>query len=186
MSASAAFGGRGRPPSSEPMTPLKLIFAGSGEFGLPTLKAVQTAGYEIVQVYSQPDKPAGRGRVLTPTPIAQYAAEQKLPVVCTDSLNTQTLPIADVMIVIAFGQKISDAVAHHAKYGSVNLHASLLPKYRGAAPIHWAILGGENVTGNSIIRLAQKMDAGAVLGQSQRRILKMMRLRISTQSVRER
>ena len=147
-------------------TPLKIIFAGSGEFGLPTLKAVQLAGHEIVQVYSQPDKPAGRGRTLTPTPIAQYAIEQKLPLLCTDSLNSQILPVADVMIVIAFGQKISDAIANHAKYGSVNLHASLLPAYRGAAPIHWAILRGETVTGNSIIRLAQKMDAGAVLEQS--------------------
>ena len=148
------------------MTQLKIIFAGSGEFGLPTLKAVQSAGHKIVQVYSQPDKPAGRGRTLTPTPIAQYAAEQKLPLLCTDSLNSQSLPVADVLIVIAFGQKISDAVANHAKFGSVNLHASLLPKHRGAAPIHWAILRGENVTGNSIIRLAQKMDAGALLGQS--------------------
>jgi methionyl-tRNA formyltransferase len=71
------------------------------------------------------------------------------------------------MVVIAFGQKISQTVANHPRLGSVNLHASLLPKFRGAAPINWAILNGEKITGNSVIRLAQRMDAGAILGQSQ-------------------
>src|SRR5580765_6667880 len=147
-------------------TTLKILFAGSGEFGLPTLRAVQSAGHEIVRVFSQPDRPAGRGRKLTPTPIAQYAIEQNLPVTRTANLNTESLPPADVMVVIAFGQKIADNVVHHPRLGSVNLHASRLPKYRGAAPINAAILAGETVAGNSIIRLAQKMDAGAVLTQS--------------------
>ena len=146
--------------------PLKIIFAGSGEFGVPTLKAILDAGHDVVQTYSQPDRPAGRGRVLTPTPIAQFALDRSLPLIRTENLNAETLPTADLLIVIAFGQKISPAVAHHARLGSVNLHASRLPKYRGAAPIHWAILRGETITGNSIIRLADKMDAGAVLGQS--------------------
>ena len=84
----------------------------------------------------------------------------------TANLNAEELPAADLLIVIAFGQKISEAVANHPRLGSVNLHASRLPKYRGAAPINWAILRGETVTGNSIIRLAQRMDAGAVLGMS--------------------
>ena len=151
--------------------PLKIIFAGSGEFGVPTLKAILDAGHDVVQTYSQPDRPAGRGRVLTPTPIAQFALDRSLPLIRTENLNAETLPTADLLIVIAFGQKISPAVAHHARLGSVNLHASCLPKYRGAAPIHWAILNGETITGNSIIRLADKMDAGAVLGQSSVNIL---------------
>ena len=147
-------------------TPLKIIFAGSGEFGLPTLRGLLDAGHEVVRVFSQPDRPAGRGRTLTPTPIAGFAIERSLSLVRTDNLNAETLPEADLLVVIAFGQKISDAVANHCRLGSVNLHASLLPKYRGAAPINWAVLRGETVTGNSIIRLAQRMDAGAVLGQS--------------------
>ena len=148
----------------------KIIFAGSGEFGLPTLRALREAGHEIVQIFSQPDRPAGRGRKLTPTPVAQYAIDQNLPLVRTANINAEQLPSADVMVVIAFGQKIADAVVHHPRLGSVNLHASRLPKYRGAAPINAAILQGESVTGNSIIRLAQKMDAGTILGQSSIRI----------------
>ena len=148
------------------MSRLKLIFSGSGEFGLPTLRALLEAGHEIVQVISQPDRPAGRGRTLTPTPIAAFAASQNLPLLKTANINTEPLPPADVMLVIAFGQKIGETAVHHSRLGSVNLHASILPKYRGAAPINWAIIRGERVAGNSVIRLAPKMDAGAVLGQS--------------------
>src|SRR4051812_45457948 len=149
------------------MNALSIIFAGAGEFGLPTLRALIDAGHRIVQVITQPDRPAGRGKKLTPTAIGQLAIERNLPLVRTENINAEKLPEADVMVVIAFGQKISQAIANHPKFGSVNLHASRLPKYRGAAPIHTAILAGETVTGNSIIRLADKMDAGAVLGMSQ-------------------
>ena len=146
--------------------PLKILFAGSGGFGLPTLVILQRAGHEIGQVYTQPDRPAGRGKMLTPTPVAEFAIKENLPLIRTDHLTSEPLPAADVLVVIAFGQKISPAVANHCRLGSVNLHASLLPKYRGAAPINWAILRGETETGNSVIRLADRMDAGAVLGQS--------------------
>jgi methionyl-tRNA formyltransferase len=145
---------------------LRIIFAGSGEFGLPTLRALRSAGHQLVQIISQPDRPAGRGRKLAPTPISQFAIENSLPLTRTDDINRESLPLADLMIVIAFGQKISEAVANHPRLGSVNLHASRLPKYRGAAPINWAILNGETETGNSVIRLAQRMDAGAILGIS--------------------
>jgi methionyl-tRNA formyltransferase len=144
----------------------RLIFSGSGEFGLPTLRALLEAGHEVVQVVSQPDRPAGRGRTLTPTPIAAFAASAGLPVLQTANINAEHLPPADAMVVIAFGQKIGEAVVHHPRLGSVNLHASILPRYRGAAPINWAIIRGEQVAGNSVIRLAPRMDAGAVLGQS--------------------
>ena len=146
---------------------LRIIFAGSGEFGVPTFDALLAAGHEVVQVVSQPDRPAGRGKQLTPTPIAQRALERNLPLLRTDNINRESLPDADVMVVIAFGQKIGDAVVHKPRLGSVNLHASRLPRYRGAAPINWAIIRGETTTGNSVIRLAQRMDAGAVLGQSE-------------------
>jgi methionyl-tRNA formyltransferase len=148
---------------------LKVIFAGSGEFGLPTLRGILEAGHDVVQVVSQPDRPAGRGRGMTPTPIAAAATAMGLQVLRTDDINrdARRLPPADVMVVIAFGQKLSQQVTDHPRLGSVNLHASRVPKYRGAAPINWAIINGEQATGNSVIRLAPKMDAGAVLAQSQ-------------------
>jgi methionyl-tRNA formyltransferase len=146
--------------------PLRIIFAGSGAFGLPTLDALLKAGHHVVQIYTQPDRPAGRGKTLTPTLIAQYAIEKNLTLIRTERLNNESLPSADLLIVIAFGQKISQTVANHCRLGAINLHASLLPKYRGAAPINWAIMRGETATGNSVIRLAEHMDAGALLGQS--------------------
>jgi methionyl-tRNA formyltransferase len=149
------------------MTSLDIIFAGAGEFGLSSLNALTNAGHRIVQVISQPDRPAGRGRKLTPTPIAQYAIEHNFPLIRTDNINTETLPPADLLVVIAFGQKIAEHTVHHARLGAVNLHSSRLPKFRGAAPINAAILAGETITGNSVIRLAQKMDAGAIVGQSE-------------------
>ena len=147
------------------MIPLRLIFAGSGEFGLPTLRALVSAGHELVRVYSQPDRPAGRGRKLLPTPIAQAALDHDWPLVRTANINTETIPNADLLVVIAFGQKISEPVVHRPRLGAINLHASLLPRHRGAAPINQAILSGDTVTGNSVIRMAQRMDAGAILGQ---------------------
>jgi methionyl-tRNA formyltransferase len=146
---------------------MRIIFTGSGEFGLPTLKALVGRGHEIATVYTQPDRPAGRGRKMLATAIGQFAVEQSLPLVRTANLSGEKLPDADVMVVIAFGQKIAPAAVNHPNFGSINLHASLVPKYRGAAPINWAILRGETVTGNSVIRLAPKMDAGAILGQSE-------------------
>jgi methionyl-tRNA formyltransferase len=145
---------------------MDVLFAGSGEFGLPTLVALQNAGCNIVHVYSQPDRPAGRGKHLTPTPISQFCLDKQFPLTRTADVNIEDFPAADVLVVIAFGQKLSERLASHARLGSVNLHASLLPRWRGAAPINWAILNGDTVSGNSVIRLAQRMDAGAILAQA--------------------
>ncbi len=152
---------------------MDVLFAGSGEFGLPTLRALIDAGHNISRVYSQPDRPAGRGKHLTPTPIAQFCLENQIPLTRTADINAEALPTADLFVVIAFGQKISDRLAGHARLGSINLHASLLPRWRGAAPINWAILGGDSITGNSVIRLAQRMDAGAILAQAQTAIAEL-------------
>ena len=145
---------------------LAILFAGSGAFGLATLQALHDR-HRVVRVYTQPDKPAGRGKKLAATPIGEWAAANGLPLTKTEKLNAEPLPPADALVVIAFGQKISQAVATHPKFGAINLHASLLPAYRGAAPIHAALVNGESVVGNSVIRLADKMDAGAILGQSE-------------------
>lgn len=146
---------------------MRLIFAGSGEFGIPSLEAMQAAGLEIALVITQPDRPAGRGRQLTPTPIAARASTMGLTILKTADVNAESLPPADLMVVIAFGQKIAENQVHHARLGSINLHGSRLPRHRGAAPINAAILAGDPITGNTIIRVAPKMDAGDILGISE-------------------
>jgi methionyl-tRNA formyltransferase len=144
---------------------MRIIFAGSGAFGLPSLKSL-CERYEVVQVVSQPDRQAGRGRHLHPTPISEFAVSGKLPLERTEDINSCALADSDVLVVIAFGQKISPELGGRPRFGSINLHASLLPKFRGAAPIPHTMLAGESITGNSVIRLSPRMDAGAVLGQS--------------------
>jgi len=146
---------------------MRIIFAGSGEFGLPTLEAlVADRRHEIVMVISQPDRPAGRGRHLTPTPISKLAIDSKLPLQRTADINSEVLPEADLMLVIAFGQKIAQSQVNHPRTGSINLHGSRLPKYRGAGPVNAAIIAGDTLSGNTIIRVAERMDAGAILAQS--------------------
>jgi methionyl-tRNA formyltransferase len=148
-------------------TPLRILFAGSGEFGRPTLQRLLELGHDVVHVYTQPDKPAGRGHILTPTPIGKFALDRHLPLMRTADINAEPLPPADALVVIAFGQKIAPHVVDHARLGAINLHASRLPRYRGAAPINWAVINNDPTTGNSVIRLAQRMDAGAVLAMSE-------------------
>lgn len=154
---------------------MDVIFFGSGAFGLPTLQAL-AAQHRVVAVVSQPDRPAGRGGSLTPTPIAHWAARNLpgVPIFKPENVNEPSIRdairalSADAWVVIAFGQKLSNELL--ADRFAINLHASLLPRWRGAAPINWAILSGDKETGNSVITLADKMDAGLVLGQSKRLI----------------
>ncbi len=146
---------------------MRIIFSGSGAFGLPTLKALHQK-HEVVAVLTQPDQPAGRKRVLTPTPIGQWATEQNLPVYKFENANEPDAisQIAshqpEAGVVIAYGQKLSEELIAAMGKLAVNLHASLLPAYRGAAPINWAMIDGCQQTGNAVIALAQKMDAGDV------------------------
>lgn len=149
---------------------LRILFAGSGAFGVPSLQRLLERGAEIVHVYTQPSKPAGRGNKLTPTPIGAFAASRSLPVSETQDINAIKLPAADLLVVIAFGQKLAPQIISHPRLGAINLHASRLPRYRGAAPINWAIISGDTTAGNSVIRLAQTMDAGAVLAMSELQI----------------
>lgn len=149
------------------MSTLRIIFAGAGEFGVPTLGRLVARGFPIVRVYTQPDKPAGRGHALTPTGIGKFAIEHRLDLVRTADLNSENIPECDLLVIIAFGQKLSQELVSKPRLGAINLHASRLPKYRGAAPINWAVIEGETTTGNSVIRIAEKMDAGNVLGMSE-------------------
>lgn len=152
---------------------MRIVFLGSGAFGLPTLQAL-CGTHEVAMVVTQPDKPAGRGRKLEPTPVGRWAEEHGMSVTKPQRINAPEVVQrivdvrADANVVVAFGQKIGDAVIASPELGrtaTVNLHASLLPKYRGAAPIHWAILRGETVTGNTVFSLVERMDAGDILGQ---------------------
>jgi methionyl-tRNA formyltransferase len=148
---------------------MNIAYLGSGQFGLPCLDAIANSGHNITLVVTQPAQPAGRGRKSTPTPVTGWATAHSIPVVEAGDVNdTEILEKLrsckpDILVVIAFGQKISKEVVDIAPKGAINVHASLLPKYRGAAPINWAIVNGETETGVSIITVAEKMDAGEIL-----------------------
>jgi methionyl-tRNA formyltransferase len=147
---------------------MRLIFFGSGEFGLPTLEALMQR-HAVSMVVTQPDRPAGRNRELTPTPIADQAVLLGIPVIKPEKVNDEAIvrqirdAKADAWVVIAFGQKLGKTLLEGVF--AINLHASLLPKYRGAAPINWAMIEGESETGVSVITLADRMDAGWILVQ---------------------
>jgi len=152
---------------------MKIVYLGSGEFGLECLDALSNSEHDLRFIVTQPPNPAGRGRKPHPTPVARWANEHSIPFIEVDSVNTSDIveKIAgyepDLIVVIAFGQKIGNELVDLPPKGSINVHASLLPKYRGAAPINWAIINGETITGISIITLSEKMDAGQILAQSQ-------------------
>jgi methionyl-tRNA formyltransferase len=152
---------------------MKIVFLGSGEFGIECLDAMAASRHGLEFIVTQPPNAAGRGRKPSPTPVARWADANSIPFIETDNVNTAEMitRIAgyqpDLIVVIAFGQKIGNELINLPPKGSINVHASLLPKYRGAAPINWAIINGEKQTGISIITLAEKMDAGQILSQSQ-------------------
>ncbi len=158
---------------------MRILYFGSGAFGLPTLQRLAQR-HEILGIVTQPDRPAGRGGKLTPTPIAQWASEHLpgVPIFKPERVGRAEAVAelralagpgkADAWVVIAFGQKLPAALLEGVF--AINLHASLLPRWRGAAPISAAILAGDVETGNSVITLADRMDAGLILAQSRRPI----------------
>jgi methionyl-tRNA formyltransferase len=155
---------------------MKIVYLGSGQFGIECLNALDKSSHSLQFIVTQPPHPAGRGRKQSPTPVARWANTNSVPFVETDDVNTPEVmeKIADykpdLIVVIAFGQKIGNELINLPPKAAINVHASLLPKYRGAAPINWAIINGETKTGISIITLAERMDAGQILAQSQTNI----------------
>jgi methionyl-tRNA formyltransferase len=151
---------------------MKILFFGSGAFGIPSLQALNDSGNELLHIFTQPSHPAGRGKKPKPTAVAVWAQQNNIPCTEADSINSPEMIKkiaacnADLLLVIAFGQKISAEVTSLFEKGAVNVHASLLPKYRGAAPINWALMNNDSQTGVSIITIAEKMDAGLILNQS--------------------
>lgn len=150
--------------------PLRIAFAGTPAFAEPSLQALLDAGHDVVAVFSQPDRPAGRGRRLTAPPVKQRALAAGLPVFQPERLGVTELaaagdPAPDLLVVVAFGQLLPPAVLEYPARGALNVHASLLPRWRGAAPIARALLAGDAETGVSIMHMTGGLDAGPVLAR---------------------
>ena len=148
---------------------MKVIFMGTPDFSVGTLEALVDAGHEVVLAVTQPDKPKGRGKEMQFTPVKECAIKYNIPVYqprrvrepeCIEELRKYE---ADIMVVIAFGQILPKEILEMTPYGSVCVHASLLPKYRGAAPIQWAIIDGEEVTGVTTMQMDEGIDTGDML-----------------------
>lgn len=148
---------------------MKIVFMGTPDFASGALEALIEAGHEISAVYTQPDKPKGRGKEVQMTPVKEVALSHNIPVYQPERIKKaeeveklRAIP-ADIFVVAAFGQILSQEILDIPKYGCVNIHASLLPKYRGAAPIQWAVIDGEEKTGITIMQMNAGCDTGDIL-----------------------
>ena len=148
---------------------MKIIFMGTPDFSVGTLEALVEAGHEVVLAVTQPDKPKGRGGKMQFTPVKETALKYDIPVFqpkkvrepeCIEELRKYN---ADVMVVVAFGQILPKEILDMTPYGCINVHASLLPKYRGAAPIQWAVIDGEEVSGVTTMQMNEGLDTGDMI-----------------------
>lgn len=151
---------------------MKTVFMGTPDFAVPPLHALIEAGYEVAAVVTQPDKPKGRGKTLLPTPVKEEALMHEIPVYQPqrvrnnkEFLETLKEIDPDIIIVAAFGQIIPKEVLELPKYGCINIHASLLPKYRGAAPIQQAVIDGEKESGVTIMQMGEGLDTGDMISK---------------------
>lgn len=148
---------------------MKVVFMGTPDFAVEALKAIIQAGHEVMCVVTQPDKPKGRGKEMQFTPVKQCALEHQIPVLQpvkvreAESVEALRAFGADIFVVAAFGQILPKALLTMPKYGCVNIHASLLPKYRGAAPIQWAVINGEKESGVTLQQMGEGVDTGDIL-----------------------
>jgi methionyl-tRNA formyltransferase len=158
-----------------PMPPsLNLVFCGTPRFAVPTLERLVEAGFVVRLVVTQPDRPKGRGLEFVSSPVKQCATQLGLPIVqpekikTNDQFRTQLLEISpDAIVVVGYGRILPQWMLDLPPLGNVNLHASLLPKYRGAAPIQWAIARGESITGNTTMKIDAGLDTGDILLQQE-------------------
>lgn len=148
---------------------MKILFMGTPDFALFSLKGLCENGYDVIGVVTQPDKPKGRGYVLTPPPVKVYAQERGIPVYQPTSLRTEEFASLlseldpDIITVVAYGKILPKSVLDYPRYGCVNVHGSLLPEYRGAAPMQMAIIDGKKVTGITTMFMAEGLDTGDML-----------------------
>lgn len=152
---------------------MRVIFMGTPDFAVGTLEEIIKAGHEVVLVVSQPDKQRGRGKTVQPTPVKECALAHGIEVYqpkrvreteCVEYLRSYQ---PDIIVVVAFGQIVSREILDMPKYGCINVHASLLPKYRGAAPIQWAVLNGDKVSGVTIMHMDEGIDTGDMILQKE-------------------
>ena len=154
----------------------KIIFMGTPQFAVPTIRTLIHEEYKILSVVTQPDRPKGRGQKLTPSPVKICAEENNLTILQPKRLDDSFLNLLldlkpDLLIVVAFGQIIPGTVLNSAKWGGINIHASLLPKYRGSAPIQWAVINNEKNTGLTTMCMDEGLDTGPILMQQEVDIL---------------
>jgi methionyl-tRNA formyltransferase len=155
------------------MTKSKIVFMGTPEFAVPSLDILIRNDYSIVSVITQPDRPKGRGRVLVPSPVKSLAEQHKLPVLQPERVKNQEFVDSlkylspDLVVVSAYGQILPKMIIEIPKMGCINVHPSLLPKYRGAAPMNWTLIKGETQTGVTIMLMDEGMDTGDILTQEE-------------------
>lgn len=153
---------------------MRLVFFGSPEAALPSLAALLGEGHAVELVVTQPDRPSGRGRRLTAAPVKRFALERSIPVLQPERIRKDPAAFekirdvrADIHVVVAYGQIIPASIIDLPRLHSINVHFSLLPRYRGACPVQWALLNGEERTGITVFRLNEKMDEGEVLSTAE-------------------
>jgi methionyl-tRNA formyltransferase len=151
---------------------MRIVFFGSPESAIPSLRKILEEGHEVKLIITQPDKPSGRGKKITASPVKRFAIEKGIPVyqprrIRKDPAALKTLSEIDpdLNVVVAYGQIIPASIIYLPRHNSINLHFSLLPKYRGASPVQWAILNGETTTGLTIFELNEHVDEGHILTQ---------------------
>jgi len=148
---------------------MRVIFMGTPDFAVGTLEALVRSEHEVVGVVTQPDKPKGRGKAMQFTPVKEVAVRENIPVFqpqkvrAAEALEVLKAWQADVCVVVAFGQLLPESILNLTKYGCINVHASLLPKYRGAAPIQWAVIDGEKESGVTTMQMDAGLDTGDML-----------------------
>ncbi|MBE6811618.1 MAG: methionyl-tRNA formyltransferase [Ruminococcaceae bacterium] len=152
---------------------MRIVFMGTPDFAVPCLKALYENGHDITLVVTQPDKPQGRKQILTPSPVKEFAKAHEIPVYQPVSMKTQesydriVAEHPDYIVVIAFGKILPQAILDIPKYACINVHGSLLPRYRGAAPIQWSVLNGDAVTGVTTMLMDAGIDTGDILLQQE-------------------
>ena len=153
---------------------MNVVFMGTPDFAVESLRKIYENGHHVLAVVTNPDRPAGRNMKLTPSPVKEYAESKQIPVYQTEKIRKdkeliETLKSLkpDVIVVVAFGQILPKEVLDIPKYGAINVHGSLLPKYRGAAPIQWAVINGEKVSGNTTMLMGPGLDDGDMLLKSE-------------------
>lgn len=155
---------------------MRVVFLGTPEFGVPSLKALVEAGHEVAGVFTQPDKPKGRGNKMLPSPVKLQALQYGIPVfqpvkIRLDGVEDLRALAPDLCVTAAFGQILSQEILDIPTIGTVNVHSSLLPKYRGSAPVNWAVMNGETVTGVTTMMTDKGLDTGDILLQREIAIL---------------